>query len=145
MITRPPVSKPEYERFVFRDEKEPEFVTPKEVDPYEFYCSNCNENFQGYSVYCPKCGVRMKLLTKTISSSQAVNQGDKNKCVLCHSEICPVCKSNLDKCHEECPFCERKYHEHCWINTIKTTGKCSFCLEAPPPEMLHDLEKRSNY
>jgi len=142
MPVQRPQTNPEYERFVFRDDKDPEFITPKEVQPYEFYCSNCNEKSLGYSIYCSKCGVRMKLLSSaTHKRPKDVKEQDKTKCVLCHSDKCPVCQKPLigkPSCHEECPFCERIYHEHCWINTIKNTGKCSFCLESPPPEMLMD-------
>ncbi|MFX1276376.1 MAG: hypothetical protein ACFFBP_04545 [Promethearchaeota archaeon] len=139
--TQSPQQMPGNEQFVFRNDKEPEFITPKEVQPYEFFCTNCNEKSLGYSIYCPKCGVRMKLLSSAFQEGNKHKDQDKSKCVLCHSEMCPICKKSLigeSACYEECPFCERKYHEHCWANTIQTTGKCSFCLEAPPPDMMMD-------
>jgi hypothetical protein len=44
-----------------------------------------------------------------------------------------------DGCYEECPYCGRSYHKHCWDKTIKSFGKCGFCLETPPPELMPKL------
>ncbi len=52
-------------------------------------------------------------------------------CVICHKIECPSCSKKIagdDKCHAECPHCNRAYHAHCWEQTIKSFGKCGFCL-----------------
>ncbi|MBY9007022.1 MAG: hypothetical protein KGD63_09700 [Candidatus Lokiarchaeota archaeon] len=59
-------------------------------------------------------------------------------CVICHKIECPECNVRIagaegDSCHIECPYCERSYHKHCWTQTIKSFGKCGFCLKTPPP------------
>ncbi|MBY8982571.1 MAG: hypothetical protein KGD57_06465, partial [Candidatus Lokiarchaeota archaeon] len=59
-------------------------------------------------------------------------------CVICHKIDCPACKVRIagadeGSCHIECPYCERPYHKHCWDQTIKSFGKCGFCLKTPPP------------
>ena len=61
-------------------------------------------------------------------------------CVICHNLQCPTCSSKIagpDSCNILCPHCERAYHKHCWQQTIKSFGKCGFCLKAPPPEMMY--------
>lgn len=60
-------------------------------------------------------------------------------CVICHKIECPTCKVKIagqNACHVECPYCERAYHKHCWEQTIKSFGKCGFCLKTPPPNMV---------
>jgi ubiquitin-protein ligase len=62
-------------------------------------------------------------------------------CVICHQIDCPTCSlkiagSDEDACHIACPSCDRVYHKHCWDQTIKSFGKCGFCLKVPPPEMI---------
>jgi len=62
-------------------------------------------------------------------------------CVICHKIDCPTCSLKIagpeqDTCHTDCPYCERSYHKHCWEQTIKSFGKCGFCLKTPPPEMM---------
>ncbi len=62
-------------------------------------------------------------------------------CVICHKIECPSCKAkiaggNEEPCHVDCPYCERSYHKHCWDQTIKSFGKCGFCLKTPPPSMM---------
>ncbi len=60
-------------------------------------------------------------------------------CVICHKIECPSCTKKIggdDSCHAECPYCEKQYHLHCWQQTIKSFGKCGFCLKAPPPSMM---------
>ena len=57
-------------------------------------------------------------------------------CVICHKIECPSCSERIasadeDSCHLECPYCERTYHKHCWEQTIKSFGKCGFCLKTP--------------
>ena len=114
------------------EEGEPEYITPKEVEPYEFYCSNCKKKFQGYEVYCPICNKRMKLYDESYKiNKMKVNEKNKNKCVLCHEEL----KAEIYDI-EECPYCESKYHKGCWIRTIKEFGKCGFCMEIPPDDMI---------
>ncbi len=59
-------------------------------------------------------------------------------CVICHKIECPSCSIKIaetegDSCYIECPYCERPYHKHCWEQTIKSFGKCGFCLKSPPP------------
>ena len=52
-------------------------------------------------------------------------------CVICHKIECPSCTKKIageDNCHAECPHCNRAYHKHCWEQTIKSFGKCGFCL-----------------
>ncbi|MFX0104100.1 MAG: hypothetical protein ACFE75_01260 [Candidatus Hodarchaeota archaeon] len=52
-------------------------------------------------------------------------------CVICHKIECPSCTKRIageDNCHTECPQCNRAYHNHCWEQTIKSFGKCGFCL-----------------
>ncbi len=52
-------------------------------------------------------------------------------CVICHKIECPSCTKKIagdDDCHAECPHCNRAYHDHCWEQTIKSFGKCGFCL-----------------
>ena len=52
-------------------------------------------------------------------------------CVICHKIECPSCTKRIagdDDCHSECPHCNRAYHQHCWEQTIKSFGKCGFCL-----------------
>ncbi|MFX1378913.1 MAG: hypothetical protein ACFFA4_07440 [Promethearchaeota archaeon] len=52
-------------------------------------------------------------------------------CVICHKIECPSCTKKIageDNCHTECPHCSRAYHNHCWEQTIKSFGKCGFCL-----------------
>ncbi|MFX1503939.1 MAG: hypothetical protein ACFFDH_23455 [Promethearchaeota archaeon] len=52
-------------------------------------------------------------------------------CVICHKIECPSCSKKIageDNCHTECPHCNRAYHYHCWEQTIKSFGKCGFCL-----------------
>ena len=52
-------------------------------------------------------------------------------CVICHKIECPICTKKIagdDSCHTECPHCNRAYHNHCWEQTIKSFGKCGFCL-----------------
>ncbi|KKL25364.1 hypothetical protein LCGC14_2406060, partial [marine sediment metagenome] len=52
-------------------------------------------------------------------------------CVICHKIECPSCTKRIagdDDCHAECPHCNRAYHNHCWEQTIKSFGKCGFCL-----------------
>jgi ubiquitin-protein ligase len=52
-------------------------------------------------------------------------------CVICHKIECPSCTKRIagdDNCHTECPHCNRAYHKHCWEQTIKSFGKCGFCL-----------------
>ncbi len=62
-------------------------------------------------------------------------------CVICHKIECPTCGIRIagrrESCHVECPHCERAYHKHCWEQTIKSFGKCGFCLKPPPPEMIY--------
>ena len=62
-------------------------------------------------------------------------------CVICHKIECPTCQVKIagpekESCHVDCPHCERSYHKHCWEQTIKSFGKCGFCLKVPPPEMI---------
>ncbi|MFX1408006.1 MAG: hypothetical protein ACFFBW_13725 [Promethearchaeota archaeon] len=64
-------------------------------------------------------------------------------CVICHKIDCPTCSlkiagSDGDTCHVDCPYCERSYHKHCWEQTIKSFGKCGFCLKTPPPNLIPD-------
>jgi len=52
-------------------------------------------------------------------------------CVICHKIECPSCSKKIagdEYCHAECPHCNRAYHSHCWDQTIKSFGKCGFCL-----------------
>ncbi|MFX1446697.1 MAG: ubiquitin-conjugating enzyme E2 variant [Promethearchaeota archaeon] len=62
-------------------------------------------------------------------------------CVICHKIGCPTCSlkiagSEQETCHTDCPYCERSYHKHCWEQTIKSFGKCGFCLKTPPPNLM---------
>ena len=62
-------------------------------------------------------------------------------CVICHKIDCPTCSLKIagpeqETCHVDCPYCERSYHKHCWEQTIKSFGKCGFCLKIPPPSMM---------
>ncbi len=63
-------------------------------------------------------------------------------CVICHKIDCPTCSvkiatsGDIKPCYTACPYCERTYHNHCWEQTIKSFGKCGFCLKTPPPHMI---------
>ncbi|MBA7523976.1 hypothetical protein ES705_16113 [subsurface metagenome] len=62
-------------------------------------------------------------------------------CVICHKIDCPTCSLKIagpeqETCHVDCPYCERSYHNHCWEQTIKSFGKCGFCLKVPPPDLM---------
>ena len=62
-------------------------------------------------------------------------------CVICHKIDCPSCSLKIagpeqETCHAECPHCEKHYHLHCWQQTIKSFGKCGFCLKVPPPDLM---------
>ncbi len=62
-------------------------------------------------------------------------------CVICHKIDCPTCSLKIagpeqENCHVDCPYCERSYHLHCWQQTIRSFGKCGFCLKVPPPELM---------
>jgi ubiquitin-protein ligase len=62
-------------------------------------------------------------------------------CVICHKIDCPTCNLKIagpdaDTCHVDCPYCDRSYHRHCWDQTIKSFGKCGFCLKTPPPNLM---------
>ncbi|MHA1242216.1 MAG: hypothetical protein ACTSQU_15755, partial [Promethearchaeota archaeon] len=62
-------------------------------------------------------------------------------CVICHKIDCPTCSLKIagpdkETCHTDCPYCERSYHKHCWEQTIKSFGKCGFCLKVPPPSLM---------
>jgi ubiquitin-protein ligase len=75
------------------------------------------------------------LVSKKIFEVSAVS------CVICHKLDCPTCSLKIagteeETCFVECPHCERGYHKHCWNQTIKSFGKCGFCLKPPPPSML---------
>ena len=116
-------------------------IIPKDIIPYEFYCSSCKETSFGYTVFCPRCGRRMK--------QPQLDKKEKNNkvtCVICYKDNCPICERKIEgenSCYEECPYCERTYHQHCWEKTIKTFGKCGFCLEIPPSEMIRQIFKNT--
>ncbi|MFX1498813.1 MAG: hypothetical protein ACFFBH_14915 [Promethearchaeota archaeon] len=62
-------------------------------------------------------------------------------CVICHKIECATCSlkiagSDGETCHVDCPYCDRSYHKHCWEQTIKSFGKCGFCLKVPPPDLI---------
>ena len=63
-------------------------------------------------------------------------------CVICHKIDCPTCgvkiatSGDIKPCYTACPYCERTYHNHCWEQTIKSFGKCGFCLKTPSPHMM---------
>jgi ubiquitin-protein ligase len=62
-------------------------------------------------------------------------------CVICHKLDCPTCSLKIagaghESCHASCPYCERPYHFHCWEQTIRSFGKCGFCLKTPPPDLM---------
>ncbi|MFX0043168.1 MAG: hypothetical protein ACFE8L_09665 [Candidatus Hodarchaeota archaeon] len=58
-------------------------------------------------------------------------------CVICHKIECPTCGIKIaasqekEPCYTACPHCERAYHKHCWEQTIRSFGKCGFCLRQP--------------
>jgi len=118
-------------------------IIPKEVEPYEFYCAKCDQKSLGYQVFCPTCGDRMK--QPKLASMH--NPDEKVQCVICHTETCATCNHGItgeDSCYEECPYCERSYHKHCWNKTMQAFGKCGFCLETPPPELIPNVFKSQN-
>lgn len=109
-------------------------IVPKEVEPYVFYCSDCDITSLGYDVFCPVCSKRMKRPELATSKDP-----EQITCIICHSKNCPVCKEEItgaDKCFEECPYCERSYHKHCWEKTMQVFGKCGQCLERPPSQLV---------
>jgi len=62
-------------------------------------------------------------------------------CVICHKIDCPTCSLKIagpdaNTCHVDCTYCDRSYHLHCWQQTIRSFGKCGFCLKTPPPHMM---------
>ena len=146
----------QYGRLIIREEskmydnynlEKPKIVTPKEVKPYEFFCFTCKKKFIGHQVFCPECGGRMKIYDPSfLSSSFSIKEKtDSNRCVLCHQSNCPTCNSVIsgdNACVEQCPYCESIYHKHCWDTTIeKFGGRCAFCLETPPQELVNDKHK----
>ncbi|MFX1316111.1 MAG: ubiquitin-conjugating enzyme E2 variant [Promethearchaeota archaeon] len=58
-------------------------------------------------------------------------------CVICHKIECPTCGIKIaasgekEPCYIPCPHCDRAYHNHCWEQTIRSFGKCGFCLRQP--------------
>ncbi|MFX1408978.1 MAG: hypothetical protein ACFFA6_01390 [Promethearchaeota archaeon] len=58
-------------------------------------------------------------------------------CVICHKIECPTCGIKIaasrekEPCYTACPHCDRAYHNHCWEQTIRSFGKCGFCLRHP--------------
>jgi len=140
-----------YGTIIFREERnlyenyeseKPKIITPKEVKPYEFYCFSCQKKFIGHQVFCPECGERMKIFDPSITSSLPLKKerNNLNKCVLCHQSTCPTCttdNSEGNACFEECPYCESIYHKHCWDIVIQKFGRCAFCLESPPQELIN--------
>ena len=116
-------------------------IIPKDVIPYEFYCSSCEKTSFGFTVFCPQCGRRMK--QPRLGKKK---KDDTITCVICYKDNCPICERKIvgkNTCYEECPYCERTYHQHCWEKTIKTFGKCGFCLEIPPSEMIRQIFKKT--
>jgi hypothetical protein len=116
-------------------------IIPKDVVPYEFYCSSCKETSFGFTVFCPRCGRRMQQ-----PGLEKKEKDNKITCVICYKDNCPTCERKIvgeNTCYEECPYCERTYHKHCWEKTIKTFGKCGFCLEIPPSEMIRQIFKKT--
>jgi len=120
-------------------------ITPKEIEPYEFYCSKCEQKSLGYQVFCPNCGERMR----QPKLAKMHDPKEKVQCVICFKTTCSTCDHEItgeDACFEECPYCERSYHKHCWDKTIEVFGKCGFCLETPPPELKpHSFKSKSEY
>ncbi len=62
-------------------------------------------------------------------------------CVICHQIKCPTCGRKIagpreESCNVTCSYCNKLYHEHCWNQTIKSIGKCGFCLKEPPPNSI---------
>ena len=127
-----PESQAEFYEQAREEKKEP--IIPKEVEPYVFYCSDCDITSLGYDVYCPVCAKRMKQPQLATPKDQ-----EKITCIICHSKNCPVCEKSIngdDACFEECPYCERSYHKHCWEKTMQVFGKCGQCLEKPPDQLV---------
>jgi len=118
-----------------------DIIIPKNIVPYEFYCSSCKETSFGFTVFCARCGRRMQ------QPRLEKKEKDNNiTCVICYKDNCPTCERKIvgeNTCYEECPYCERTYHQHCWEKTIKTFGKCGFCLEIPPSEMIRQIFKNT--
>ncbi|MFX1276379.1 MAG: hypothetical protein ACFFBP_04535 [Promethearchaeota archaeon] len=115
----------------FQEEK---FVSPKNVDPYIFFCSFCNVTSVGYEVLCPICGKRMRQPRFSLMES---NLNKNESCLICHDIKCPECNLELngnESCIQDCPYCESLYHYHCWKITMEKFGKCGHCLEKPPPD-----------
>ena len=109
-------------------------IMPKEVEPYVFYCSDCDITSLGYDVFCPVCSKRMKR-----PELATAKDPESITCIICHSKKCPVCEKDIsgdEACYEECPYCERSYHKHCWEKTMQVFGKCGQCLERPPSQLV---------
>jgi len=125
-------SQNEYYTQAYEEKKGP--IVPKEVEPYVFYCSDCDITSLGYDVFCPVCSKRMKR-----PELAALKDPEKITCIICHSRKCPVCEKEItgeEACFEECPYCERSYHKHCWEKTMQVFGKCGQCLERPPNQLV---------
>lgn len=73
--------------------------------------------------------------------SKAIFEVSVISCVICHKIECPTCSKKIastehdEQCETTCPSCERKYHKHCWDQTILSFGKCGFCLRPPPANL----------
>ena len=125
----------------WRVEPYSEYILPKNIVPYEFYCSFCKKTIYGFTVFCYRCGRRMQQ-----PRLEQNREDDKVTCVICYKDNCPTCERKItgeNTCYEECPYCERTYHQHCWENTIKTFVKCGFFLEIPPSEMVRQIFKKT--
>ncbi|TFF86353.1 MAG: hypothetical protein EU551_01690 [Promethearchaeota archaeon] len=70
---------------------------------------------------------------------EVILKSSEKVCALCHQFLCPTCGRKLtlgfegvsgtSECKHICPFCNRKFHEHCWNEIYTRTHQCPICLK----------------
>jgi len=115
-----------------------EIINEFEIESHEKIKNDLQSSFKDfYSDWNPFSYLvdLFNLISKKIFEVSVVS------CVICHKIDCPTCSLKIagpdaNTCHVDCPYCDRSYHRHCWDQTIKSFGKCGFCLKTPPPNLM---------